>query len=349
VCSSDLLFFDHFAGLLLLYFFSPVVTSLRGLQEASDLAKVQKLLGVRRVSLGSLSEAARVFDAQALREIVAELAARAVPLSAGQPAELLRGLTAVDGTILRALPKMTWALWQDEQHRGVKLHLHFDVLRGVPCEGELTPAAWSEIDALERTLQLARLYVLDRGYGSYGLMRKILDARSSFVVRVKDNVAFDVAEQRSVTSEDQAAGVCSDRVLKKLGTEHHKDELKQPVRLVVVRRQNRDGKWEELWLVTDRLDLPAWIVALAYRYRWTVELFFRWMKCILGCRHLLFTNQEGVAIQVYVALIASLLIVLWTGRKPTKRTWEMVQFYLIGWASLDELERHLKSLPQQNA
>jgi hypothetical protein len=342
-------FFDHLAGLLLLYFFSPVVTSLRGLQEAAELAKVQKLLGIRRVSLGSLSEATGVFDAQALREIVAELAARAVPLSAGQPAEMLRGLTAVDGTILRALPRMTWALWQDERHRGVKLHLHFDVLRGVPCDGVLTPAACSEIDALQQTLQPQRLYVLDRGYGSYSLMRKIVDARSSFVVRVKDNAAFQVAEERSLTPEDQDAGVCSDRVLKKLGAEHHKDELQQPVRLVIVRRQQRDGRSEELWLVTDRLDLPAWLVALAYRYRWTVELFFRWMKCILGCRHLLFDSEQGVAIQVYVALIASLLIVLWTGRKPTKRTWEMVQFYLIGWASLDELERHLKSLPSQNA
>jgi hypothetical protein len=46
-----------------------------------------------------------------------------------------------------------------------------------------------------------------------------------------------------------------------------------------------------------------------------------------------------------VALIASLLIALWTGRKPTKRTWEMIQFYLIGWATLEELERHINSLP----
>ena len=88
------------------------------------------------------------------------------------------------------------------------------------------------------------------------------------------------------------------------------------------------------------MDSPA----LAYRYRWSIELFFRWFKCILGCRHLLATNANGVAIQVYVALIASLLIVLWTGRKPTKRTWEMIQFYLLGWASLEELERHLADL-----
>jgi hypothetical protein len=56
------LHFDHYTALLLLYFFNPIVTSLRGIQQASMLDKVQKLLGVARTSLGSLSEAARVFD-----------------------------------------------------------------------------------------------------------------------------------------------------------------------------------------------------------------------------------------------------------------------------------------------
>ncbi len=74
-----------------------------------------------------------------------------------------------------------------------------------------------------------------------------------------------------------------------------------------------------MWLLTNRVELTAELVALAYRYRWTVELFFRWMKCILGCRHLLSEDANGVAMQGYAALIASLLVVLWTGHKPTKR------------------------------
>ncbi len=127
----------------------------------------------------------------------------------------------------------------------------------------------------------------------------------------------------------------------RLGTDHHKDVADRPLRLVIVRRRKLDGTPEELWLLTDRLEMPAELVALAYRYRWLIELFFRWFKCILGCRHLLAQDANGVAIQVYVALIASLLITLWTGSKPNKRTWEMIQFYLQGWATLEELERHL--------
>lgn len=94
------LHFDHYASLILLYFFNPGLTSLRSIQKASDLDKVQKKLGVPRTSLGSLSAAARVFDPEPLRDIIAELAAEALPLESGREAEVLRGLTAVDGSLL---------------------------------------------------------------------------------------------------------------------------------------------------------------------------------------------------------------------------------------------------------
>jgi IS4 transposase len=96
------------------------------------------------------------------------------------------------------------------------------------------------------------------------------------------------------------------------------------------------------------MDLDALLVALGYRYRWSVELFFRWFKCILGCRHLLSESQNGVEIQVYIAIIASLLISLWTGRKPTKRTFEMVCLYLSGWADEEELLNHIETLKEND-
>jgi IS4 transposase len=96
------------------------------------------------------------------------------------------------------------------------------------------------------------------------------------------------------------------------------------------------------------MDLEAHLVALGYRYRWSVELFFRWFKCILGCRHLLSTSQNGVEIQVYLAIIASLLISLWTGRRPTKRTFEMLCFYFSGMADKNELLAHIEKLKKQN-
>src|SRR5260370_26626093 len=169
-------------------------------------------------------------------------------------------------------------------------------------------------------------------------------AGSSFIGRVKDTRASTAKEDGPLTAAAAAAGVVRDVVLANLAPRPHSDSLQGPVRLIVVRRTKPDGSPEELWLLTDRLDLPAELVALAYRYRWTVELFFRWFKCILGCRHLLSSSHNGVEIQVYLALIASLLITLWTGKKPTKRTWEMLHFYFAGLASDAELIAHIERL-----
>jgi len=342
------LFYDQYAALLLFYFFNPVLTSLRGLQQASELDKVQQRLGTGRVALGSLSEAGRVFDAALLRPLLGELAAQARPVVTGKEAQALAGLTAADGSLWRGLPRMAWALWMDATHRGAKLHLHFDVLTGVPVDATLTPAACSEPAQLRAMLQAGRLYVIDRGYASYQLFGDILQAGSSFVGRLKEDAAFTVKEERGVTPEAAAAGVVRDVVISKLGSAHHKDVIGQSLRLVWVTtgKQRADGTPEVLLLVTDRLELAAELVALAYKYRWHIELFFRWFKCILGCRHLLAQSANGLTLQIYLGLIASLLISLWTGKKPTKRTFEMLCFYFSGLASLEELMVHIDKLQE---
>lgn len=131
-----------------------------------------------------------------------------------------------------------------------------------------------------------------------------------------------------------------------LGCEKSGAVFRQALRVIEVPTGKVDsrGQPEVLLLATDRLDLAAELVALAYRFRWSVELFFRWFKCILGCRHLLANSPNGVTIQVYLAILASLLISLWVGRKPTIRTLEILQFYFAGWATEAELLAHLDKL-----
>src|SRR5207247_11360149 len=121
----------QYGALLLLYFFNPILSSLRGIQQASSLDKVCQKLGVSKTSLGSLSAAARDFDASALQEIITELAGHIPHGFTTAEQQALKALTAVDGSLLPALPKMAWALWLDEEHRAAKMHLGFEVLRGV--------------------------------------------------------------------------------------------------------------------------------------------------------------------------------------------------------------------------
>jgi hypothetical protein len=343
------LHFDHYAGLLLVYFYNPILTSLRGIQQTTELKKVQRIVGCSRASLSSLSEAAEVFDPARLKEIVAELSAQVPASAAGVRPEALKGLTAVDGTLLPALPKMAWALWLDDNHRAAKMHLVFEVARWAPLNATLTEGNGSENNELRAMLEPGRLYAMDRGYAEYALLQEIIDRKSSFICRVRDNAVWRLVEERQLTPEATAAGVLSDRVVW-LGGAESGTALKQPLRLVEVATGKHDarGNPEVLLLATDRLDLLADLVALGYRFRWSVELFFRWFKCILGCRHLLSGSREGLELQCYVALIAGLLISVWTGRKPTKRTYEMVCLFFAGWADEEELLAHIAQLPPHN-
>jgi hypothetical protein len=238
---------------------------------------------------------------------------------------------------------MAWALWLDDTHRAAKLHLHFDVFKGVPCRATVTDGNGNEKKQLRKTLQADRLYVIDRGYAEYLLFQDIIDANSSFIGRIRDNAVFQGVEERPLSADAKKAGVLSDRVVW-LGCDSSGQVFKQPLRLIEVATGKKDsqGRPEVLLLASNLLDLDAAWIALGYKYRWTVELFFRWFKCILGCQHLLSTCQNGVTIQVYLALIASLLIVLRTGSKPTKRTFEMLCMYFQGWASEKELLAHLE-------
>jgi IS4 transposase len=143
-------------------------------------------------------------------------------------------------------------------------------------------------------------------------------------------------EEWPLSAADQAASVTFDGLVR-LGV--GKSRREEPLRLVRV--QSERG---ELLLVSNkaREELSAQLLALIYRSRWRVELFFKWLKCILGCRHWLAESERGVALQVYCALIAALLLLRSSGHRPGKRAMEMIRFYLLGYATLDELSAALK-------
>ena len=342
------LFFDQYVALQLLYFFNPILTSLNGLLQASALDKVRKVTGCGHVSKGSFSESQGVFEASLLEGLIAELAEQVAPVSPPDEWAALKDLVAVDGSLLPALPRMAWALWLDQQHHAAKMHVHFEVLRGIPIRVSVTEGNGSETAQLRQHLQAGRLYVQDRGYAEYQLFQDIIDAKSSFIGRIRENAVWEVVEVRPLRVTARAAGVISDQVVW-LGCEHSGKVFKQKLRVVAVAtgKTSVTGKPEVLLLATDRLDLEADLVALGYRFRWSVELFFRWLKRILGMRHLIAESVNGVRIQVYVAIIASLLLSLWVGKKPTKRTYEMFCLYFASWASEEELIAHIEKLQQQ--
>lgn len=352
------LFYDDYAALMLFYFFNPIITSLRGMQAVSDMSQVQEKLGIRRVSLGSLSESVHLFDPDILRQVFQNLAARAAQRPQHEKLkDLQEVLTVADGSILPALPRMAWALWLPENNNGIKMHVQLEVLTESAVRMEMTPANVRDKTQFATALEAGRLYIIDRGFHDYALMQKIVNAGSSFVMRLQRNAGYTVLEEKPLTEEAKEAGVVWDRIVRMGLQKRVREKMSEPVRLVKIhvpareprglgykakkvysktKRRVEPGRPYDLLIATNRLDLDADIIGLIFRHRWKVELFFRMIKCLLGCRHLVSDSPEGVTIQIYCALIAALLLAEHTGRRPGKRAYEIMTMYLGGWCTAGE-------------
>ena len=361
------LHYDQYCLLVLLYLFNPLVRSLRGLQQASTLENVQRKLGCSRTSLGSLSEAVEVFDPQRLCAIIETLAAEIQPVRDVRQGHLMKKLMAVDGSVVKTLKSIAQAAFMNDKnggsHSGWRLHTHFDIDRHVPSRIEVSPGSNSghndEKNRLRKALLPDHCYVLDRWYAQFTLWNDIVAADSSYVCRIRDNSNLDlIVEERAVSPAATEAGVLRD-IIVDLGVNSKPGARpNHRVRVVLVKcephtkRGGRKGGTAGspsdgiLRIATNLLDVPADIIADIYKHRWTIEIFFRFFKHVLGCRHSLSTHQKGIEIQAYCAIIACLLISLWTGRKPTLRTYEMICHYFAGLATLEELINHISKLKE---
>ncbi len=362
------LYYDQYCMLLLLYLFNPIVTSLRGVQQASELKKVQTKLGCARASLGSLSEATSLFDAERLKEIIAELGEQLQPLAQDSRLnDIQHTITLVDGSVIAALPKIMEASWRKaETGSGMvkwRLHTHFEILRGIPTRIDVTRNGGGEQDeraVLEAVIESDRLYVTDRGYAKFALFNKIVAAQSSYVCRLRDNSVWETVEEKYRNDAAELNEIMSDEIVR-FSKNSASSRPDHQVRVICIRTNPHTsrGKYRGgssgvdsdgiLRIATNLLDVPAETIALIFSERWAIEIFFRFFKHILGCRHLLSHDQNGIEIQTYCAIIACMLIALWTGKKPTLRTYEMICFYFCGLADEDELMAHIEKLKSQDA
>jgi hypothetical protein len=331
-----------YLSLLLFGLFNPVVDSMRGLCAASRLQRVQEQICSAPVSLGSFSEAQAVIEPALLQKVFAELAAEQQQWQNSAPSDqrlepYRAQLLVIDGTLWRALPRMAWALWRYQHGResALRLHLKFNLLQEKPVGAQVTDGRRCERAVLRTQLQAGEFYVADRYYGEdYALFGELERAGCCYLLRLRQEAAFEVVEEWPLSAAEHKADVIFDGLVRLGVGKSRQDAL---VRLVRVSEKG------ELLLVSNkaREELNAELLVLIYRSRWRVELFFKWLKCILGCRHWLAESERGVALQVYCALIAALLLLRHSGRRPGKRAMEMIRFYLLGYATLDELSTAL--------
>ena len=338
------LFADHLLVAHLVAFFSPALKSLRRIEDVFDHPGVRRKYDLPRLPHSTLSDAQALFAPELLTPLVADLKQR-VRLSPHEPRldELTRKLLAVDGSFFALAPRVTWALYnkpnatprqpQPRRRRGnVRVDFHFDVLAGVPEAAFVTGGRTPEYQTLVEHLQAGAFYVVDRAYHCYQMVADIVAAGSDVLVRLRDDMRFTGLTDEPLRATDRLAGVVACQTVRACGGRGEKALGDTPLRLVTL--TGPDG--QAVRLLTNRLDLAADLLGLVYRHRWQIELFFRWLKCLVNFRHFFAESENGVAWQIAAALIGILLLALATGARPNSYDWAMMTHVVSGLLPADE-------------
>ncbi len=352
------LFLDDVFVVYLLAFFNPTVRSLRTIEDFSQTRQVQKHLSVPKLCRTTLADFHRLADPERLTPILDALRAQLSRKQAGLRREpgsledLLRRAVAVDGTFLEVAADLAWAIRGDNNHGhecwNVRLDVHVAVESQVP-ERIVSLPGKSESASAAANIRDGRIYLYDRGFSGFEVINahyRDVDGtptpRAHFVIRYKPaggNAPTLVdAQERRLTKQDLATGVVSDRV----GCFHSTNPKRHAVaavalREVIVEYVDDHGHTKSLRLITNLLDVSAEVVARLYRYRWQIELFFRWLKCFANFEHLISHSREGVLLHFYTAVVAALLMYLHSGGRPSKYTFVLLGQVASGVATWDEI------------
>jgi hypothetical protein len=334
------LFFDTVCVAYLMAFFSPVIQSLRTLEDASLTPRMQEDTGVDRIPRSTLSDANKVFDPALLEPIIEELRARVPHLAQADPQlqQILTDVRAADSSLFTVPATVAWALQQrrpnQKKRATLRLHLQWCVATGVPEGICVTGAGKSEAQVLMQDIDPGAIYVMDRGYVSFLLINRILSGCADLVLRIKSNINFVGVQERKLTPEDREAGVSSDRI-GHLGGSAECTAPASMLRQIVILDPNRPDR--PVILLTSILDVPAHIIGLMYRGRWQIELFFRWLKVHANFEHLISHSKNGVTTGFYIAIIAVLLMYVRTGRPVSRYGYVMLSMVAAGQATMEDI------------
>jgi hypothetical protein len=332
---NRVVYFDHVLVAHLVAFFNPTIVTLRNLEDIFSHARVRRLFKLPAVHRSTLSDAQRLFDPQLLRPLVDDLVRRLKPAARARGLdELTRRIVAVDATFFEVAARIVWALPHNggSSRGAVQMCLHFDVVDGIPIGFSLVDGNTHEATEFATRIQPNTLYLLDRAYQSYERLDQIAARDSDFVVRLRKSANFDVCAVRPLSAADRLAGVQHDWQVRP--TDRHY-RLQTPLRLVEI---SVPGEADAVRLLTNRLDLSAELIGTLYRHRWQIELFFRWLKCVVQQKHFRSESPEGITIQLYATLIGTLLIGLEIEGRPSKYDFNQMSLVFNGWVTLAEAQ-----------
>jgi hypothetical protein len=231
---------------------------------------------------------------------------------------------AFDSTTIDLCLSVFWWATFRKTKGGIKLHTLYDIKTSIPCFIHLSPASVHDMNALDLLYyEPGGYYILDRGYIDYERLFRIHQSYAYFVIRAKDNLKFRRLYSNKVNKDN---GVLLDQTGKLTGFYVSKD-YPEKLRRIKFYDEETDN---DLMFLSNNLDLMAEEIAQLYKYRWKVELFFKWIKQHLKIRSFWGTSLNAVKIQVYSAIIAYCLVALVRNKlKVDRSTYEILQILSI--------------------
>lgn len=329
---NERLHYRDVVGVLLCAAFEPSARSLRTIDDLSLFASVRRVTGVDRVARSTLGDALSRFDPSALRPVIAALQRQMprLPRLDGDRDAITRKIVAADGSWWNLAGEVTHALQMRRGNAGrrqsrVRLNLQLDVGAFLPEDFDVSGQGdGSEAAAFVRNLRSEVVYVADRNFVHFGFVNAVLAKGSNLVLRLKKDVCFAAERTLELSAKDKGHDLRHDGLGRLSGPTSQGNQGRGSrtgappaalLRRVVVWDQNNRC---EVVLLTDLLDVPAYVVAALYRLRWQIELFLRWLKVLASFDHLIGQSPNGITMQFYVAVLMTLLIHLHTGRRVSK-------------------------------
>lgn len=257
----------------------------------------------KSVTLSNLSKANARRDYRIFEEYAYYMIGKARSKRINDVFELGGNVYAFDSTTVDlCLSVYEWARFRRAKG-GIKIHTLYDLETQVPAFLHITEASVHDVNAMDKIpYEQGAFYVFDRGYNDFKRLYRINEIESFFVVRAKENLKFKAVRWKRRMPKN----VVSDSIIRLSG---YASEKKYPdvLRRIVYYDEEQDRTFTFL---TNALTLDALTIALLYKNRWQIELFFKWMKQHLNIQRFWGTTENAVRIQIYCAITAYCLVAI---------------------------------------
>lgn len=258
---------------------------------AVKLANAEPTLGLPVLAVATISDAFRRFDNklahEALKRLLHEIDLPEIP-----ELRLFGSIYLVDGSYFR-LPHFT--LWRNKWTQGVKLHLQFTLNQMLPTHFVLDEYHSSERKQFTQFLEPSSIFVLDRGYMSYKLLRTAIEQKAYVVLRATSQIVTNTVEELPVELPAAFTGIWQD-VRDSWVTSNHEDAIGLQFRLIEFKVGETSYK-----LICNHPHLTTFEIILLYAYRWQIEIVFRFLKRTMQSLHIITESERGM--QTYFATL----------------------------------------------